>query len=145
MCACVKSMRVLLCSPYCWAPSRRSGSAIHGSYDLANAINPPDANVLSAANFPSQIDPRGFLTFGVAGLSLILFAGLIGRSGQLPKGLGTLTYGLAALLIIVYLGRLIILVPTNLAIVIPAVLTGFIVNPIWYIWLGVSLRRESAQ
>jgi hypothetical protein len=117
------------------------GAAIHGSYDLANAINPPDANLLSIANLPSPIDPRGFLTFGVTGLTLIIGAGLIGRGAQLPKGLGLLGYVLAALLIIVYLGRLVILNATSLVIVIPAVLAGFAINPIWYIWLGLSLRR----
>jgi hypothetical protein len=117
------------------------GSALHGSYDLANAINPPDSNLLNLANLPSQVDPRGFLTFGVAGLGLIVFAGLIQRSEQLPKSLGTLAYVLAALLIIVYLGRLIVLDATSWLIVIPVVLVGFIVNPIWYTWLGVALLR----
>jgi hypothetical protein len=118
------------------------GSALHGGYDLANALNPPDVNVPNLANLPSQVDPRGLLTFGVAGISLFIFAGLINRGGQLPKGLGTLAYLLAALLIIVYLGRLIILDATSLIILIPAALTGFVINPIWYIWLGVALRRK---
>jgi hypothetical protein len=119
------------------------GSAVHGGYDLANALNPPAS---APGDFPSQVDPRGLLTFGVAGLGLLLIAWLIGR-GQaadrpLPAGLGVLGYVLAALLIILYLGRLIILDPTNLAIVIPVVLTGFIVNPAWYVWLGLTLWRS---
>src|SRR5919106_5309686 len=36
------------------------GSAVHGGYDLANAINPP---ALASADLPSEIDPRGLLTF----------------------------------------------------------------------------------
>ncbi len=32
------------------------GAALHGSYDLANAINPPDSNLLNLANLPSQVD-----------------------------------------------------------------------------------------
>ena len=118
------------------------GSALHGGYDLANALNPPDVNIPNLANLPSQVDPRGLLTFGVAGLSLIIFAALINRGGRLPKGLGTLAYILAALLIIIYLGRLIILDAASLIIVIPAALIGFVINPIWYIWLGVALRRK---
>src|SRR5437762_5245288 len=39
------------------------GAALHGGYDLANAINPPNGDPLSAANLPSQVDPRGLLTF----------------------------------------------------------------------------------
>ena len=118
------------------------GSLLHGGYDLANALNPPDVNAPNLANLPSQVDPRGLLTFGIAGLSLFIFGVLIQRSGQLPQGLGTLAYVLAALLIIIYLGRLIILNATSLIIVIPAALTGFVINPIWYIWLGVALRRK---
>jgi hypothetical protein len=118
------------------------GSALHGGYDLANALNPPDVNIANLANLPSQVDPRGLLTFGVAGLSLLIFGALINRGGQLPKGLGILAYILAALLIIVYLGRLIVLDATSLIIVIPAALTGFVINPAWYIWLGVALRRK---
>jgi hypothetical protein len=119
------------------------GSMLHGGYDLANALNPPDGSVANLANLPSQVDPRGLLTFGIAGLGLFIFGALIRRSGQLPKSLGTLAYVLAALLIIVYLGRLIVLNATSMIIVIPAALTGFVINPIWYIWLGIALRRKS--
>src|SRR5438045_4096010 len=57
------------------------GAAVHGGYDLSNAINPPLDNAAAAANLPSQIDPRGLLTFGVAGLALFFFAWLIGQGG----------------------------------------------------------------
>ena len=50
------------------------GAIIHGGYDLANAINPTTVNV-SLANLPSAIDPRGLLTFGVAGLGVFVIAG----------------------------------------------------------------------
>ncbi|MCW5882860.1 MAG: hypothetical protein KIS91_18150 [Anaerolineae bacterium] len=117
------------------------GSAIHGGYDLANAINPPASNVPALADLPSQIDPRGVLTFGVAGLSLVVIAWLMLRGGQFPRGLGYLGYLLGALFIILYLGRLVILNAASPAIVGPALLAGFIVNPVWYIWLGLVLRR----
>ncbi|MFN8498870.1 MAG: hypothetical protein U0641_13545 [Anaerolineae bacterium] len=117
------------------------GAAIHGSYDLANAINPPAANVAALADLPSQIDPRGLLTFGVAGLGLVVISWLMVRSGQFPRGLGYLGYLLAALFIILYLGRLIILSAASPVIVGPALLAGFIVNPVWYVWLGLVLWR----
>lgn len=31
--------------------------------------------------------------------------------------------------------------PGNLAIAVPALLTGFVINPAWYAWLGVVLWR----
>ena len=119
------------------------GGAIHGAYDLANALNPPASNLPSLADLPSQVDPRGLLTFGAAGISLLVFSWLMRRNGStLPIHLGTLGLLVGLLLIVIYLGRLIILDATSLVIVIPALLTGFVLNPLWYIWLGLSLRRE---
>lgn len=46
------------------------------------------------------------------------------------------------LLVIVYLGRLIILTPTNPLVAVPAALTGLILSPAFYIWLGLELRRR---
>ena len=51
------------------------------------------------------------------------------------------SYLAAVLLIVLYLGRLILLNPANPVILGAAVLSGFIVNPLWYIWLGVTLLR----
>ncbi|HSJ85861.1 MAG TPA: hypothetical protein VK909_01545 [Anaerolineales bacterium] len=115
------------------------GSAIHGGYDLANALHPP---VSLNADLPNPIDPRGLLTFGIAGLGLFFLSWLTTQEMQLPRSLGYLGMLSAVLMIILYLGRLIILQATSPAIVIPALLEGFIVNPIWYIWLGLVLMRD---
>jgi hypothetical protein len=116
------------------------GAAIHGGYDLANAINPPASG---PGDLPNGIDPRGLLTFGISGLGLLLLSWLITQDMSFPRGLAYLGYVSAILMIVLYLGRLIILQATNLAIVIPALLEGFIVNPLWYIWLGSILVRGS--
>lgn len=121
------------------------GAAVHGSYDLANAINPPATSALALADLPSQIDPRGFLTFGAAGLALFIAAYLMGRDARLPRYFVPLTYVLAALLVIVYLGRLIVLNPASPLVLLPAAITGFIVNPLWYVLLGAALRRGQSQ
>jgi hypothetical protein len=113
------------------------GSAVHGGYDLANAVNPPP----SLPDLPNPVDPRGLLTFGVAGIALFVVAWLIGRGGRFPRGLGYLAYISAALLVVLYLGRLIVFDPTNPIILVPALLNGFLVNPIFYLLLGLSLLR----
>ena len=113
------------------------GSAVHGGYDLANAVNPPP----SLPDLPNPVDPRGLLTFGVAGVALLVVAWLIGRGDQFPRGLAYLAYISAALLLALYLGRLIVLDPTNLLIVVPALLSGFVINPLFYLWLGQTLLR----
>ena len=120
------------------------GAAIHGGFDLANTLNPPSlpADLATAlAGLPSQVDPRGLLTFGVAGVALFVVAWLIGRGASLPRGLGYLAYLLAILLVIIYVGRLTILNPANPVLLVPILLTGFLVNPAWYIWLGLVLWR----
>ena len=119
------------------------GAIIHGGYDLANAINPTSANV-ALANLPSAIDPRGLLTFGVAGLGVFVMAWLMGRGGQFPRALSYWGYLLSILLVVLYLGRLIILDPKNPVVLVDALLSGFIVNPVWYVWLGVVLWAASS-
>ena len=111
------------------------GSAVHGGYDLANAVNPP----VSLPDLPNPVDPRGLLTFGVAGIALSVVAWLIGRGGRFPRGLGYLAYVSAVLLLALYLGRLIVLDPTDPLIMVPALLNGFLINPIFYLWLGLAL------
>lgn len=118
------------------------GATIHGGYDLANAINSPGEITGAAANLPSQIDPRGLLTFGVAGLALFIAGLLMRHSARFSRGFTALTFVLATLLVIVYLGRLIILTPSSPLVLIPAAITGFIINPIWYLWLGVQLQGQ---
>jgi hypothetical protein len=120
------------------------GAAIHGGYDLSNTLNPPEANLAGLANLPNQVDPRGLLTFGVAGLAMLVLAWLMGQSGQFPRGLSRLGYVLGALLVVIYLARLIVLDATNPVLLIPALLAGFIVSPVWYVWLGRVLRRSAA-
>ena len=77
-----------------------------------------------------------FLTFGVTGLALLLLGALV------QEGPGRLAYLAGGLLILVYLGRLIVLAPTSPLVLVPAALAGFVVNPAFYLWLGLWLRRS---
>lgn len=115
------------------------GAAIHGAYDLANVLHPPGAST----ELPSAVDPRGFLTFGLSGLGVLVLSGLALRTPNLPRRWAWLGLLLGVLLLIVYLGRLIVLDATSPLILAPAGATGFIVNPIWYIWLALILRRAA--
>jgi CubicO group peptidase (beta-lactamase class C family) len=68
--------------------------------------------------------------------------GVVARlMGVEPPPLGYLGYVSAVLLLVLYLGRLIILAPTSPVIVVPALLNGFVANPIFYVWLGLGLLR----
>ena len=118
------------------------GATIHGGYDLANVINPPGALPEGVASLPNPIDPRGLLTFGVAGLSVLVAGSLMRHSPRFSGGFTALTFVLGTLLIVVYLGRLIVLTPSSPLVLLPAAVTGFIINPLWYLLLGLSLRRD---
>jgi hypothetical protein len=119
------------------------GAAVHGGYDLAVAIHPPGGDLGAAADLPNPIDPRGLLTFGVTGLAVLVASSLVVRQPDLPRGLGYLGYLAGALLVIVYLGRLLILTPTHPLVAGPAALAGFVVSPAWYLWLGLVFLRRS--
>lgn len=124
------------------------GAAIHGGYDLGNAINPPAIGsdlITNLAALPSQIDPRGLTTFGIMGIALFIFTWLMNGHSEFSKGLVYLGYVFAVLFIILYLARLIVFNPANPLLLIPVLVTGFVVNPIWHIWLGLTLRRGTPQ
>jgi hypothetical protein len=118
-----------------------AGAAIHGGFDLAFAVKPPPSGTRGV--FANPVDPRGLLTFGVTAIGTFVLSWLIVRSGAFPRRLGQLGYLAAALLVLLYLGRLIILNPKNPLLLVTAVLSGFVVNPIWYVWLGMELRRDA--
>jgi hypothetical protein len=118
------------------------GSAIHGGYDLSNALHPPAS---LNADLPNPIDPRGLLTFGIAGTGLFLLAWLLTQELRFPKGLAYLGILSAILMVVLYLGRLIFLQATSFFIVIPALLEGFLVNPLWYGWLGATFLRDQGS
>jgi hypothetical protein len=117
-------------------------SAAHGGYDLANRINPPGT---SLGPLPSQVDPRGLFTFGVTGIAILTFALLIRRSPAFPAGIAYFGYASAFLLLLLYVGRLFIVEAGNPLIAVPAVLGGFIVNPLWFGWLGINFLRDGPQ
>ena len=117
------------------------GSMLHAGYDLANLVKPPAS---LASDVPSATDPRGLGTFALTGLALSVTGCLILRSRQLPVLLGYLAFLAAALLVFVYVGRLVILDPNSPGLHAAAVIAGFVVNPLFYLWLGLELWRGGA-
>jgi hypothetical protein len=113
------------------------GAAIHGAYDLSIVLHPEAAG----AGGPYPVDPRGFLTFGVTGVGILVlsWSGLI--AAKLPPALIYLGFAFGVLLILIYLGRLIILDPNNIVVLAPAALTGLIVGPLWYGSIGWRLLK----
>jgi hypothetical protein len=115
------------------------GSAIHGGFDLANQLHPPPT---LAPDLPNPVDPRGLLSFGIAGLGLVILGIVFPRAERVPRWLGVLAVTDGVLLIALYLARLIILDPSSPVVLIPALLAGFVLNPAWYIGLAFWCVRD---
>jgi hypothetical protein len=114
------------------------GTMLHGGESLALLKNPLGA----MGDFPNFADPRGLATFAVTGLGVFLFSWLITRDPRAPTRLGYLGYVSALLGLLIYLGRLIILNPKSPGLLTAALLSGFVVNPAWFIWVGLRLRQS---
>ena len=113
------------------------GSVVHAAWEVALIVQPVGRN----PDAPAPMDPRGFLTFGMTGLGILVLSWLIRRSGVLPIRLGTLGVALGIGMVLVYLGRLLIIDPNNPALLGIAAATGVIAHPWWFFWVGTSLRR----
>jgi hypothetical protein len=95
-------------------------------------------------SLPNPVDPRGLLTFGVTAIAVGLIAWMILRSGAFPRRLAYVGFAASFLLVVIYVGRLTILDPESPVLLVAALLAGFVVNPIWYVWLGLELRRGAS-
>jgi hypothetical protein len=117
------------------------GASIHGGFDLSNVLHPPTVDL---GNLPNFVDPRGMLTFLASGIGVLSLTWAAHRAVAFPRMLVMLGYLLGVLLVIIYLGRLIVLDPNSVLLLIPAGLAGVIVSPIWYGWIGYLLLTGRA-
>lgn len=89
-------------------------------------------------------DPAGHFRFGLLGVSLFIVGWLMVRGAAFPKRLGYLGQAGGVLLVLVYVGRLTgVIDPATKITVVPPVLYGVLIHPIFYVWLGRILRREA--
>lgn len=114
-------------------------TTIHGSFDVANLSNPgkPDLSEL-----PSAVDPRGFMTFAITGLALLVFGWLGTRTGGIPAVVARLALLAGVLLLVLYFGRLTVLNPKTNVIKATALVQGLVVSPAFFLGLGRSLLNE---
>jgi hypothetical protein len=114
-----------------------SGAAIHAAFDLANYVNPPQ----TPFDYASPIDPRGFLTFAIAGLAAFVLSWLVVRGGVLPRGLGYLGLVSGVLLVALFLAYMLTVNALN-PLVFGLILASGLLQPIWYLWLGLALWQR---
>ena len=115
------------------------GAAIHGAFELALLANPvPGAR----QELPSEVDPRGFMTFAVTGLALLVFGWLVLRTGGLDRPAGGVAVAGGALVVVVYLGRLTALDPKNPVTKVAALASGLVLVPGFYLLVARGLLRR---
>jgi hypothetical protein len=114
-----------------------AGALIYGAHGLSNLVGPEQV----PAGPLIAVDPRGVLTSAATGLAVLIFARLIEIGPFFPVNLKWVGYALGVLLLIVYLGRLIVLDPSQPILQLSAILVGFVLGPLWNVWIGLSLIR----
>ena len=113
-------------------------ASTHGAYDLANVFHAPPAGSPDLADLPFAVDPRGFGTFALTGLSLLLLAWLARTSADIPGWVGPLGMLVGVFLVVTWLARLIVLDATSLLVLGPALASGLL-SPVFFLLLGAWL------
>ena len=121
---------------------------LHGGHQvlLTNALRTADPATRTLIEnmrlLPSEADPAGLATFGTVGLVAALFSWQILRTRALSPGLGYLGLFNALLLVVLYAATAANLQPL---ILLSGGLTALLVGPVWWIWVGIQLRRANRQ
>jgi hypothetical protein len=107
----------------------------HGALDLSNVLHPP---AVLPSDIPSEMDPRGYATFALTGLAVILLAWLSARTTDLPAWVSPLGIALGVVLVVTWLARLVVLDATSLLVLLPALVAGLL-SPVFFLLLGAWL------
>src|SRR6185503_19211230 len=77
-------------------------ASTHGAYDLGVVLHPSATDAVKDLPFP--VDPRGYATFGLTGMSLAILSFLARRTTEIPTWVGPLGLVLGLFLVITRLG-----------------------------------------
>ena len=115
-------------------------TALHGAYDLAALAKPAAATVGDI----SPVDPRGFSTFALAGVAVVLIAALARRDERFPQWLPTVGFVLGAALVATWLGRLTVLDPAS-AWLRTTTFVAAVLNPVAYVGFAAACRPVASR
>jgi hypothetical protein len=121
---------------------------LHGGHQalLTHALHTADpatrAFIENLRMVPSEVDPAGLATFGTVGLVAAIFSWQILRTRALSRSLGYIGLFNACLLVVLYAATVANLEPL---ILLSGGLTALIVGPVWWIWTGIQLLRDTRQ
>jgi hypothetical protein len=118
------------------------GSVLHGAHDVAVFARPDQA--ANATTFPNFTDPRGFSTFALFGLGLVLLSWLMRSAGFSARtSLVGIVTGVST--IVVYIGRVTVLDPQRWWVAVAAIVSGVVGLPLWNVLVARDLSRRSAR
>jgi hypothetical protein len=104
--------------------------------------NAATRSMIEGDNIHLPLDPNGWLQFGAIGIWVLVVSLAALRTEGLPKTWAYVGVAAAVLYWLVVAGN-VLEIPILIAIA--AGLGGIILAPIWYIWIGVVLRRSAIQ
>jgi hypothetical protein len=101
-----------------------------------------DASTRAAIDATAQgLDPQGWLGFGAVGVWVLVVSLLAMRANAWPRPLSYIGIAVAVLYWLVVVSNVF---GIDILLSIVAGLGGVVLAPIWYIWVGMILRRSSA-
>jgi hypothetical protein len=117
----------------------------HAALDpaVAAAYVEGDAAVKAALTVPGALtglDPQGWFKFGGVGFWVLVVSLLALRSGAWPRALAIMGLVVTVAFWLVVTGE-VMQSPSQSLLAIPALIGAGILTPLWYIWLGLRLRR----
>ena len=118
------------------------GTMLHGAHDVAVFAHPDQ--VTTGADYPNFTDPRGFSTFALFGLGMIVLAAM-SRGAGFRKPIPLVGAVSGVLAVIVYIGRVTVLDTKRWWVATAAIGAGIIGVPLWNVLVGRALgARETA-
>lgn len=115
------------------------GTVLHGAHDIAVFANPEKVTI--GADNPNFTDPRGFSTFALFGLGMIVLAAMA-RGAGFAKPIPMIGAVSGLLAVVVYIGRVTVLDPKRWWVAVAAVGAGVVGVPLWNVLVGRALRVE---
>ena len=116
------------------------GTTTHGAFDIAGLSKRITTDLSDVPNF---VDPRGFSTFALTALALLVFGWVGLRTGGLDRTVASLAVLVAVLLAVLYVGRLTVLDPEANVIKGTALISGLVVNPAFFLLFARSLYQAT--
>lgn len=98
--------------------------------------------MIKTTDFFISIDPHMWLSFGLVGVWVLTISWLLLRKKVLPRAFGSIGIAIFVFYFLIEVGTVF---KSEFLISASAGLGAIILAPIWYIWLGIILRKNKVN